>query len=1604
MRRKWAWRLLAGVALSGLVMGCAEEREPINRVQPMALQKSFFLGANLADPADDPEFYTQQFITDVPYGVGDGYLWTVGFGGKVGRVKFEITENYLIARINYERIEGTDGHGADPNKRDGVIAAMFPIISHFDIRRSYNPQTGEEMNIVEENQSDRPWYEREYIRVDWSKNLNTDSYDFDVLSDLGLFGGTTYEPLTYDVTDPKHPDAPHFSVEDGYFDITTKAFAAPGVVDLSHLGWGIDKIPSCMLEADFFNGTAPGGNCNPTEITIRLAFRKVVDTDYEPAHWDGYKFQAFGAFYIDRRGYNPSYGIVDEKWMRLINRYNIWERSHYYDDPQNMTGAIACATKETTPGWAEIRGPNALEIANRDDDGNGTADECEAVTQLTGVAGSRCDIFKHKCTLPYRARVAKPVAWYFTNTDPEINNVYFEPTELAAHEWDVALRTAVNSARYVECMATKGADCAAKYPMYRGQQQDNEDTAALAHEMDVCRKRAGYSPDAEASCAQKIDQLAEQRKYPDPAIAAIAKQPEMLVLCHSPVADDDPPLCGERGMVVRMGDLRYHQVNTIPQVQSPSPWGIMVNSTDPVTGEVIMGSTNCFSFVNDVWSQGVVDYARYIKGELSTEDITEAKNVRAWVQAEMVAKTGGSGGIVPRFSRDQIDQMIASVANVDVEMVKDIRANPAKYKTLIDKAREFDTRIRQLDIRASADVTSTQRAIVEARRNQAKGTEFEAKLVSPALIERAGLKGMPVTGELMNYVSPLRMNNPQFELEWRRMKETALAKRGMCILDQAPEGTGMTTVADILYRKFPPAEGETAQQTYDRVEAMRNYLRKRAHYAVILHEMGHGVGHRHNFVSSYDSMSFRPQYWQLRTKNGQVERACTELDSDGEDCIGPRYFDPVTPAEQNQLITMFQQDSVMDYAGAAEGDLIGLGAWDYAATRMFYGETVAVYADPDMKAGTSLGLGVLSKMDNFGGITGIQYGKGNGFNFTEFHYSELQKHFKLIKDCYEVKPEDYIPSDWDYASYGPWDPILDGRLVMVDGKFTKCRERPVDYVSWHQLRQPKTSELSTQFYYRGGPSVDPQKRLRVPYGFATDSWADLGNLAVYRHDIGADPYELFQFFITQQETRHIWDNYRRGRTTFSVRNASNRTFERFNAKMRDGAKGLGLYANLFHNFAVGNDLEYNSLFAVYMTAFGFEGNLLASGMAFDHFARTLARPHSGPHFFDKLLGVWVAEDDSTAWALENSRVTVPNGATGFFYDVGIAGRPVNNALAENTGEYDRDYTLNAGSYYDKINAPILFAESVDNFISSSRNDFVDPRYRSVSVADLFPEGYRRMVANLLTGDEHLKGPRLWANEHGAPLLDSDDYPQRPLGWTSWWPANGPEVCFPNRGSMVCSDMLGGSGYNPEAPKGTSPLDAEVGWEQQKHLIAQTLLYLPENQKQRWLEQMTIWEIGRDADPTFTNRVQFQNPITGKTYVARTYGKETVMGVPGLERGIAGRMLQYANSLVEKAFKLETDPAKVAPDNDGDGKPDWPTVVYHPDGTPVIIATAKLNGNPDGATRPQCDQNINPTCAKIACEDNAACMRLQDYIEVIFFMRQAIEAYGLDDLSKKGVYD
>src|SRR5207253_5245535 len=130
-----------------------------------------------------------------------------------------------------------------------------------------------------------------------------------------------------------------------------------------------------------------------------------------------------------------------------------------------------------------------------------------------------------------------------------------------------------------------------------------------------------------------------------------------------------------------------------------------------------------------------------------------------------------------------------------------------------------------------------------------------------------------------------------------------------------------------------------------------------------------------------------------------------------------------------------------------------------------------------------------------------------------------------------------------------------------------------------------------------------------------------------------------------------------------------------------------------------------------------------------------------------------------------------------------------------------------------------------------------------------------------------------ATPGNTPLVDSQRFPTKGLGYLQWWKPN-PAVCFQNENSMQCDT----------SPANSIAIEPQVGWEQQKFLIAWTLLYLPENAQQTWLNQLGIWELGSDTDPAFANRIELHLP-NGKTYIAKTFGKETILG-KSVQKGIA----------------------------------------------------------------------------------------------------------------------
>jgi hypothetical protein len=392
-------------------LACAEERPPINQVQPNAMDKAMFEGT---------EWYALQTVIDTPAQTTAAF---VGESSSLEKVVWDIQEGFLIARQKRQHISGLENGSiaGDGTVKTGIIA-MYRILSHFDIRRDYNPTTGEELNVIRENTTDRPWYERKHFRVDWSENLVANE-------SLGLtsgYSGINLESVYYQVQSPD-PLAPVFEEnEEGevhYFDIVNKYIASPETVLLTSGA----EIPSCYLT---FGPNAP---CTPGEIAVRSSFLRAEPArDYQPQTYTTDRMERAGYFLTWRDEFDPEYGVLSGYRLRLVNRHNLWQASHQKDAVGDF---VSCASH------ADCRSFGAGSVCD------------------TTVARAK-QLRSGQCTIPFRQRIVKPVVYHLSEGFPEDLVV---DARAFAQGWSSALGETIDSLREVECASAGGdADTCAR--------------------------------------------------------------------------------------------------------------------------------------------------------------------------------------------------------------------------------------------------------------------------------------------------------------------------------------------------------------------------------------------------------------------------------------------------------------------------------------------------------------------------------------------------------------------------------------------------------------------------------------------------------------------------------------------------------------------------------------------------------------------------------------------------------------------------------------------------------------------------------------------------------------------------------------------------------------------------------------------------------------------------------------------------------------------------------------------------------------------------------------------------------------------------------------
>lgn len=1063
------WLLLPILVIGGAVVGC-DVQPAVNRVQPNVTRKADIRGG---------EWYFLSTVVDTPFAADFTF---VGEQGTLERIEWEIQEDFLVARRSYETVAGADPEGINGSTDSaGAVVATYKILSHFDIKHDYNPVTGERLNVIVENTTDRPWHERDYMRVDWSTNMVQDP-NFMMLA--RYFNALEMEPVSWYVQDEDDPNAPRFvraeaaegeDPEDApleYMEITNKMFVSPTTINYPGLG----PIPACFL-LQVLDGNPV--DCAPSEITVRNSFLRVdPDHDYQPQLYTGDRMDRFGYFVTERPGYDEAYGLVEPLRYRFANRHNLWAESYKRNDDGEY---ITCTENSQC------------------DDGRGSYCDLDWGRTRRLVVNGR---IQGACTIPYRDREIRPVVYHMTANWPED---LIPEAKLVASEYSKAFGEVVASLRENECLANGGSNCEAE--------RTREAQDSLFH------------------------------------------------VCPSPVPADAPEVCGPEGTVARIGDLRFSLLAYVNEPHRASPLGYGPSAADPLTGEIIAGNAFIYGAGLETVSTFGRDIVRLLNGDITEADIAEGAPVEEWVARltnEMSGRsTRTAHNHVVQVDGHDLDRINAAMDFSWARSGQRPRESAAPISPAQAVERVNAARRRLASAGAFGDGINRGDAALARLR----GTDIEAWMTSPEMLAMAGIDpGTPIDDEVLAAASPLRAMGIQNMIERLRLRDRVQQHQGVDWGEFADEG--LLGLAREITRKAANGEPMTWQGVdyhfanedgsidYD---AVRTMLRHPIMSGLLLHEVGHTVGLRHNFSGSYDALNYHPKYWELR--------------NDGN--MQPRMFDPLTDAEIDGRIYEYSYSTVMDYGhNFVVSDAHGLGHYDYAALKMGYGDLIEVFEE----VGDELGAHWVAFIQSAGWPVNL-------------------------------KIDTFIPSSSPGSHpYTDWPQLLGGIENMqrrVDVPYTSLTNSPV------LRRQVGLDAVLT----------DPDGRLAVPYRFCSDEQADLSP-GCYRYDAGADPYESVQSVIDSYWNYYIFNNFRRGRLGFDVGSTANRIYGRYFEKLQRANQVYALYRPIFEELFA-DIFPASRLEQINREFFARDGGMgsytAAVGASYQALTRVVAAPEPGDY-------------------------------------------------------------------------------------------------------------------------------------------------------------------------------------------------------------------------------------------------------------------------------------------------------------------------------------------------------------------------------------------------------
>jgi hypothetical protein len=1079
-------RLGVGVLVAHLAFGCGEPVADIDRTQPNKIKKAAF----------DGEWYYRQTVVDIN---GTATSSFVALEGDGERVKFQVTENMLIARRAHEDVLGVDAPAynvpqqffdayADYNADDdkGSPVAAFGIQSHFDVQRAYNASTGEQSNVIMENMMDSPWFERQWMRVSWTQNMigamtsGVIPYEKMEASITPQDQGLEEQDVTWFIEchrkgsmEEVSCDAPDAEVT--YIDTVTEFIATP-------------RWPDCFT--NFFS--IPGifnADCGTERIWVRSSFAKIRDmetcdlaegcdrtftlqNDFVPREYDDYADKKFGFFRMNRAAYDRRFGTRDTNNVHYAHVRALWQQY----------------TRKTAEG--------ALE------------------------------------EIPYHERDLKPIP-YYVNVDHPYD--LLDEMGQISDDYDIAFR------RIIFALHNHSAE------------------------------EAGLSkPFATLDDVPRMFYICSNPGPDDIEAGEVAPLPELEAFYAQSNEAYKRGACVRGGQPKRMGDVRYSFFNFINGPNLEGPLGYGPSSADPLTGELVNGTSNAYGAAIDSYAQYLLDMINIVNGDLEPRDVGYGKNVEAYFDAlrAQQASDGVSVGVSTQALKISEQQRVSlGAAQVSLE-----RARVSKAREQILRKLE-QPEIKQL-LSAGEEPLRLKSAFQSNPLASLKGTAIEQKIIFPELVKGLSMNVLQDAGDLdevtLERVSPVRDLSPAALRSKLKEVELHNIKKRIHFANEGfdPKFLGWAREGRQIRDNLRNAGVEEQEVQFE----LWKWVRGKAYIGLQEHEVGHSLGLRHNFAASTDSLNYFPEYWAIRQKSFKPD-CKTEVEGGQAKGKGYRTFDPfglptrqtapgrcevvdeatgqeaeVSPTDEEHAesfreimeagLETYGNASIMEY-GSTFGlnDQAGLALFDYAALAYGYGGLLEVFNSPPNK------IEVMHTYDQENNFTaGGSYMRRS---------PQLVTDMRDVDDFQITNSANQIEYDEDRADDRETYQNFNG---FRDNGWTYWHYSVIPAMFYDESQKKSAEELRAQMQLSKRVSfegigdmwrlydrslvpeaqVKSENLVEVPYKYCEDIFANGSTVDCRRWDTGADDYEVLKTYVDRYKSYYPLESFRRGRLTWGL--------------------------------------------------------------------------------------------------------------------------------------------------------------------------------------------------------------------------------------------------------------------------------------------------------------------------------------------------------------------------------------------------------------------------------------------------------------------------------------